>query len=97
MPQPTGPTRFSWNANSEPDLQGYRLYEGRASGSYTVPGSPTDVGNVLTTLYNVTLTGAWFFALVAHNATGQISGFSSEITDSFVQATRPVSAFASGG
>lgn len=88
---------MSWNANTELDLSGYKLYAGRATGVYTDPRSPVNVGNVLTTLFNVNAGGAWFFALVAYNATGQISGFSSEITDIFSQGGRPVMAFAAGG
>lgn len=91
MARSIGETSISWNANSESDLAGYKLYIGRASGTYTVSGSPVDVGNVTTTVYNVTATGAWFFAVTAYNTSAQESGFSSEITDTFIIPPLPVS------
>lgn len=44
-----GSLNLSWNANSEPDLDGYKVYYGMSSGDY---GDPIDVGNV--TAYQLT-------------------------------------------
>lgn len=79
----TGPTRLSWNANTEPDLAGYKIYIGRASGTYTDPRSPIDVGNVTTYVIDISESGTWYFSLTAYNAGGSESGFSSELVGVF--------------
>ena len=68
---------LSWNANTEPDLAGYKVYYGTVSGSY---GSPTSVGN--TTNYTVTglANGSYFFAVTAIDTSGNESGFSNEVS-----------------
>jgi hypothetical protein len=71
---------LSWNANSEPDLQGYRIYLATASGGYGAPLTtlPMDV-----TSYTVTglETGTtYFFSVTAYNSSGAESSFSSEVT-----------------
>lgn len=78
-----GPTQISWTANTEPDLAGYFLYAGHASGVYTEPGSPVNVGLVTTYVYNIATTGDWYFALSAYDASGNVSGFSNEIFGTF--------------
>ncbi len=68
--------RISWNNNSEPDLDGYIVYYGTASGSYD---EFFDVG--LTTSVDVTdLTAAtpYFVAVTAYDTSGNESDFSSE-------------------
>jgi len=68
--------RISWNNNSEPDLDGYIVYYGTASGSYD---EFIDVG--LTTSVDVTdLTAAtpYFVAVTAYDTSGNESDFSSE-------------------
>lgn len=78
-----GPTQISWNANTESDLAGYKLYIGRATGTYTQPGSPIDVGLVTTYTYTVDSAGSWFFALTAYNSAALESSFSSELVGAF--------------
>lgn len=73
------PFRVSWNANTEPDLAGYKVYFGPRSGVYTGSGSPTDVGNVVTYLLTISVAGQCFIAVTAYNTTAQESGFSNEI------------------
>ena len=68
---------LAWDANSEPDLAGYKLYRGYAPGVYDVI---TDVGNVTT--YEVTglaLNQGYYFAVTAYNTEGLESGFSNEV------------------
>src|SRR5262245_30607758 len=66
-----------WNANPEPDIAGYRLLYGIASGVYT---TTLDVGNVTT--YNVTgLTPGtrYYFVVQAYNTSAQTGPNSSEV------------------
>jgi hypothetical protein len=68
---------LAWDANTEPDLAGYKIYFGTASGVY---GAPVTVG--LQTTYTVTnlAPGTWFFAVTAINNSGLESGFSNEVS-----------------
>lgn len=75
-------TQFSvtlqWDANTEIDLAGYKVYYGTASRAY---GLPIAVG--LVTSYQVkglTTPGVYYFAVTAINAAGQESEFSNEVT-----------------
>ena len=81
MATTTGETAtLSWNANSEPDLQGYKIYLATTSGGYGAPITtlPMDV-----TSYTVTglETGTtYFFSVTAYNSSGAESSFSNEVT-----------------
>jgi len=68
---------LAWNANSEGDLAGYKVYYGTASGMY---GAPIDVGNVTTaTILNLT-TGLWYyFAVSAYDTSGNEGPKSDEL------------------
>jgi len=72
--------RFTWDANSEPDIAGYKLHAGRVSGNYDAVGSPKDMGNVTHGGFDIDQTATWFFALTAYNTGGLVSGFSTEIS-----------------
>lgn len=69
----------SWNPNTEPDLAGYRLYVGEASGQY---GEPVDVGNVTGHVMEITpeYGATYYFALTAYDTSGNESGYSDEAT-----------------
>lgn len=69
----------SWNPNTEPDLAGYRLYVGEASGQY---GEPVDVGNVTGHVMEITPQhgATYYFALTAYDTSGNESGYSDEAT-----------------
>jgi len=85
---------LSWNANSESDLAGYKVYYGTSSGNY---GNPIDVGNQTT--YTVTgLTGStYYFAVTAYNTSGTESGYSNEVSKRFGDTTAPtLSSIAAG-
>jgi hypothetical protein len=68
---------LAWDANTEPDLAGYKIYWGTASGSYD---NSVDVGNVtqyeLKGLADKTL---FYFAATAYDTDGNESDYSREI------------------
>src|SRR5262245_50974089 len=67
----------TWNANSEPDIAGYRLSYGQQSGTYT---TVIDVGNVTTwTISNLNAGQRYYFAVQAYNTSAQLSAYSSEV------------------
>ena len=71
---------LAWNANTEPDLAGYKLHYGTASNSYSVH---IDVHNVTT--YSVTgLTAGqtYYFAATAYDTSGNESGYSNQVVHS---------------
>jgi hypothetical protein len=68
---------LAWDANTEPDLDGYKIYYGLASGNY---GAPVDVGNV----EQHTLTGldegkTYYLAATAYDLDENESAFSEEL------------------
>ena len=83
---------FEWDANTETDLEGYRLYLAQVPGGYTAP--PVDVGNVTTFTCadaGVELReGQWFVVATAYDLAGNESGYSNEVPFVF-DATAPVS------
>jgi hypothetical protein len=72
---PAAQVTLAWDANTEPDLAGYKLYYGTSSGNYS---NHIDVGNV--TSYTMTLGPGiiYHFAVTAYNSTLE-SSFSNEI------------------
>jgi len=77
--------RLAWDPNSEPDLAGYKIYYGTASGTYT---NSITVGNVTT----CTLTGlpdgqTYYIAATAYDTSGDESGYSNEVSGIATDAT----------
>lgn len=67
----------TWNANTETDLAGYKVFYGTASGVYS---DSVDVGKVLIyTITNVTQGKTYYVALKAYDTSGNLSGFSPEV------------------
>ncbi|MCP4255486.1 MAG: hypothetical protein GY775_19195, partial [Candidatus Scalindua sp.] len=68
--------KISWNANTETDLMGYRVYYGTSSGNY---GSPISVGKTKTSCALDLARGMTnYFAVTAVDWSGNESLFSSE-------------------
>ncbi len=78
----------SWNPNTEPDLAGYRLYVGQASGQYS---EPVDVGNVTGHAMQITpeYGATHYFALTAYDTSGNESGYSAEATCFIPDGVKP--------
>ena len=79
-----GQVTLAWDANTEPELGGYKLYYGQTSGNYTWS---VDAGNQTTyTLTGLTAGQTYYFAVKAYDRLGQNeSAFSNA-----VQATIPI-------
>lgn len=80
-----GKAKVEWNANTESDLAGYRVYYGTTPrngnappGGYTA--GPINVGNV-TTYETPNLNGGqrYYFSVVAVDTSNNVSNFSSEV------------------
>ncbi|NKE72133.1 fibronectin type III domain-containing protein [Candidatus Manganitrophus noduliformans] len=86
---------LSWDANTENDLGGYKVYYGTSSGSY---GAPVDVGNQTSfTVNGLSSSQTYYFAVSAYNTSGAESGYSNEVSKSFGDTTAPtLSAIAAG-
>ena len=66
----------SWNANTEPDLAGYKVYYGTQSGQY---GTPSDVGNSTSYQCSVPDDGTTYYvAVTAYDTSDNESAFSQE-------------------
>ena len=78
----TANATVSWNANTESDLAGYRIYVGTRSGSYGVVG-PFEVTNATSfTVPNLPLGATYFFAVSAFDKSGNESAKSVEVSKS---------------
>lgn len=80
--------QVTWNPNTEPDLAGYKIYYGTASGVY---GDPIDVGNVTGHVMEITpeYGATYYFALTAYDTSGNESGYSAEATCFIPDGVKP--------
>jgi hypothetical protein len=79
----TGNVTLTWTANGEPDLAGYKIYVGTASGTYNFPGSAFLTGKVMSyTVSNLPKGQTYFFAISAYDNAGNESVLSSEVSRS---------------
>jgi hypothetical protein len=95
-----GDLSLTWDANTEPDLDGYKLHYGQASRSYT---QSVDVGDQTT----YTLTGledgvTWYLAVTAYDLYDNESDYSNEVSHHFpvlvsVSVTGPAEVDEDGG
>jgi parallel beta-helix repeat protein len=97
-----GQAVLSWSPNTEPDLGGYKVHYGTASGVYTtivdvgLTGTPSAPQHTVTGLTDGV---TYYFAVKAYDLSGNESGFSNQVskTVSGTDTTPPViSAISSG-
>lgn len=73
----TATVNFAWDANSETNIAGYRIYTGVSSRSYSVSN---DFGNVTSgNLSGLNNSSRYYHALTAFNTSGLESFFSAEV------------------
>jgi hypothetical protein len=73
-----GTISLTWDSNTDPDLGGYKVYYGTASGAYS---HSTDVGNVTTfALTGLTKGQTYFIVATAYDASHNESGYSNEVS-----------------
>ena len=70
---------MSWNANSEADLAGYRIYVGTQSGNHP---QVYDAGKVLSKQLTLPLGFTYFFVVTAYDNAGNESSPSAELSRS---------------
>jgi hypothetical protein len=79
----TGSMTLTWAANREPDLAGYKIYVGTASGTYSFTGSPFLTGTVTSyTMSNLPRGETYYFAVSAYDSAGNESVLSAEVSRS---------------
>jgi hypothetical protein len=82
VPNPgyTGEVTLTWDANTETDLAGYKVFSGTASGTYDT-NNPIDVGNWTScTISGLTEGGTYYYAAKAYNTAGLESDYSNEVS-----------------
>jgi len=81
-----GSATLHWQANTEPDLAGYRIYYGTSSRSYG-PYIPVDKNTTSYTINNLTEGQTYYFALTAVDTSGNESGYSQEVSKSIASTS----------
>src|SRR5688572_33066038 len=76
----------TWDANTEPDLAGYKLSYGTQSGVHTVV---IDVGKVTTYQFNPPGGRRYYVVVQAYNTAGELSAKSSEVVVDIPGSSQP--------
>jgi hypothetical protein len=78
---------LAWDANTEPDLAGYKVYWGRSSRHYDNSPVPTVAPSANPTFTTPALpNGTWYFAVTAYNTSGLESDYSNEVSKTIATA-----------
>jgi len=80
-----GSATLTWNANTEPDLAGYRIYYGTSPRTGSCPSggysNNLTVGNVTSYNFNSLTDGmTWYFSVAAYDTSNNTSCFSAEVS-----------------
>lgn len=71
---------LTWNANTESDLAGYKVYQGTVSGQYGPPVTLGLVTSYTLTLPSLAIDQRYFWAITAYDLTGNESSKSAEVS-----------------
>jgi hypothetical protein len=81
-----GEVSLAWDTNTEPDIAGYRIHYGIASGNYD---QVLDVGNTTSCTVSGLQDGqTYYFAATDYNTEGMESGFSNEVSTTISPANQ---------
>ena len=81
--------RIGYDPAPEPDIIGYRIYAGRATGVYDAFGSPEDIGFANPGLFEINADGDWFFTMTALDSESLESPPAAEIQGRFLEPRTP--------
>lgn len=81
-----GDVSFMWNANTEPDLAGYRLFMHDENGSYDYTAPVIECTTVGASVINLPDGHTYYFVLKAFDTEGFESGNSNEVSQYMSQA-----------
>ncbi len=74
---------LTWNANTESDLAGYKVYRRATStGTYGAPIATIPAGTVTYQALGLTVGTTYWFTVTAYDAAGNESSFSNEVSKS---------------
>lgn len=79
-----GTGTLTWTANTEPDLGGYNVYCGKASGVYNAPIKLGKVTTYTVDLPTLTVDQKYFCAITAYDAAGNESVKSNEVSKTII-------------
>ena len=80
---------FAWDANTEPDLAGYRLYQAAASGAYDYTTSVLTIPVGTNTGTIQVQDGTWFWVLRAYDTSDNESNDSNEVSARALDSVDP--------
>jgi hypothetical protein len=77
-----GTASLTWNANTDSDLAGYKVYQGTSSGTYTAPVATMPKGTTSYTVTGLQTGTTYFFIITAYDSAGNESLHSNEVSKS---------------
>ena len=76
----TSSATLTWNANSETDLAGYKVYRATASGAYGAPLATIPAGTVTYQASGLISGTTYFFTVTAYDSSGNESARANEVS-----------------
>jgi fibronectin type 3 domain-containing protein len=81
-PRLTSSVTLTWNANTERDLAGYKVYRATSSGAYGAPIAAIPGNTTSYTATGLQFNATYFFVVTAYDIAGNESGYSNEVSRS---------------
>jgi hypothetical protein len=81
-PRLTSSVTLTWNANTERDLAGYKVYRATSSGAYGAPIAAIPGNTTSYTATGLQFNATYFFVVTAYDIAGNESAYSNEVSKS---------------